>query len=100
MMYLVHLTSVGLVLDIIGFLLVYMNRRVIATISNRAPRDDEGKDGDCWLEDPGLSAEEARKTQEKQRREQCLLLIGGVTVVFGFGLQLIGSIVSNLHLAD
>ena len=100
MMYLVHLTSVGLVLDIIGFLLVLLNRRAIATISNRAPRDDEGKDEDYWLEDPGLSAEGARKTQEKQRREQCLLLIGVGTVVFGFVLQLIGSIVSNLHLAD
>ena len=100
MMYLVHLTSVGLVLDIIGFFMVYMNRRAIATISDRAPRDDEGKDGGFWVEVPGLSAEEARKTQEKQTREQCRLLIGVGTVGFGFVLQLIGSIVSNLHLAN
>ena len=96
MMHLIHLTSVGLVLDIVGFLLVYWyGRAIFATITNRAPRKDEGKDGDCWLEVPGLSAEEARKIQEKQRREHCLLLTGVGTVLLGFILQLIGSIVSN-----
>ena len=101
MMYLVHLTSAGLALDIAGFLMVYLFRRgFVSTVSNRAPSNDEGKDGDYWVEAPGLSAKEAKQIQVKERRERCLVLMGVGAVLLGFVLQIIGSVAANLQLVD
>ena len=98
MMYLIHLTPAGLVLDIIGFLLVYVFRKdIVETISNRAPRDDEGKDGDWWVEHPGLSDEEVRKHREKQRRVDRIAFIALGTISVGFVFQIVGSVASNLQ---
>ena len=75
-MFLVHLTPAGLFLDIVGFLLVFQFRRELSVfISNRAPRRDEGKDGDLWLE-ADISDEEAAKGEARPNLGRRLLLAG------------------------
>ena len=98
-MHLVHLIPAGLALDIAGFLLVYLFRQgFVPTVSNRAPSNGEGKDGDYWVEVHGLSAKEAMQIQVKERRERCLALVGVGAVLLGFALQIIGSVAANLQL--
>ena len=70
---------------------------IVETISNRAPRDDEGKDGDWWVEHPGLSDEEVRKHREKQRRVDRIAFIALGTISVGFVFQIVGSVASNLQ---
>ena len=79
-------------------LLVYVFRKdIVETISNRAPRDDEGKDGYWWVEHPGLSDEEVRKHREKQRRVDRIAFIALGTISVGFVFQIVGSVASNLQ---
>ena len=91
------LTPMGLFLDIVGFVLVYKYRVAFSPIiSNRDLRNNEGKDGDYGIISPDLSDEEIRIIQEEYRRKRRLVLTGLAIILFGFILQIIGSIASSL----
>ena len=96
-MYLMFLTPMGLFFDIVGFILVYKYRDAFfPIISNRDLRNNEGKDGDYGITLPDLSDEEIRIIQEKDRCKCRMALTGLVIIIFGFILQIIGSIASSL----
>ena len=96
-MCLISLTPTGLFLDIVGFILVYKYRDGFAPIiSNRDLLNNEGKDGDYGITLPDRSDEEIRIIQEEDRRKRRRVLTGLGLILFGFALQIIGSIASIL----
>lgn len=81
-----YATLVGLVLDVFGFLLIVRyGHSLFLRVGAGAPRENEGKDGDFFLEIAG-----ADDRGDRQRRRKAH--VGVATVVVGFSLQIVGTI--------
>ena len=90
---LLYLTPIGLILDIVGFLMVVLYGHRLFKRSGGLPDNSKGKDGDEWIvEDRSYKGE---SSESKRLRFKAYLGVG--IVVFGFSLQIIGSLAA-IHL--
>ncbi len=81
-----YATLVGLILDIVGFILIIRyGHSLFLRVGAGAPRASEGRDGDFYFDVPG-----ANDGGDGQRRRKARA--GVATVMVGFGLQIVGSI--------
>ncbi len=85
----IYLTPIGLGFDIVGFTVVVLyGHAIFMRQGSRPPTPDEGKDGDFYMH--VLGGDTSVDTQ--YRRLLVKAWVGVVMVVFGFILQMIGSI--------
>ena len=83
---LVVATPIGLALDIVGFvLLIRYGHALFITVSGGPPSGSKGSDNVLHIQTSESSGRE-------NSRERFRARIGVVMVIFGFGLQLLGSI--------
>ena len=86
-----YATPLGLVLDIIGFVLVILNGHALfLRVGSGPPSPGDGKDGDMYIEAAG--------GDEQYIRQLKRAWVGVTLVILGFFLQILGTIVSNLLL--
>ncbi len=84
-----YATPIGLGLDIVGFLMVIRYGHALFIRSGGRPDHSKGKDGDLWLGD-GSNKGESEDSQRRRFRAKA----GVGIVVFGFVMQIIGSLAS------
>ena len=85
--YLVYAIPVGLLLDILGFILVVRyGHALFIHLGIGSPPSDRVKDGDIYIQLRG-QGEDADNNRRRQKANA-----GVVLVVLGFSLQLLGSI--------
>lgn len=87
-----YLTPIGLVLDIVGFLMIIRFGHALFIRSGGRPDHSKGKDGDLWFGDGSNKGE-----SEESKRRRFKANVGVGIVVFGFVLQIIGSLAA-IHL--
>ena len=83
------LVSVGLAIDIVGFLLIALSGHANLIVSNRPPDPEKWKDGDIWFS--AGNGDKERETRYRILRFNKRVWIGTGLVVLGFFLQFLGS---------
>ena len=88
---LVYLIPIGLVLDIVGFLLVVRyGHALFIHVRSGPPEAATGRDGDLYIE---ISRADAEPEDQRRRRKAWM---GVWVVVGGFAVQIVGSLASIL----
>ncbi len=81
-------TMIGLLMDVIGFVLVFLYGHFLFLRSgSKEPDNGEGRDGDLYFRVADVSPELDRK----QARRRFLAKCGAYLVIAGFGLQALGA---------
>ena len=84
------LVSVGLGIDIVGFLLIAISGHANLIVSNRPPDSKKWNDGDIWF--TAGNGDDERETRYRILRFNKRVWIGTGLVVLGFLLQFLGSV--------
>ena len=87
LLYLLFITPVGLLLDLIGFVLIILNGHAFFIKSGTDEAPAKGRPGNIYIQHEG--PESGRKD-----RQFFWAMTGAVMVVVGFTFQIVGSIVA------
>ena len=82
---------VGLLLDIIGFALVFRHGHSLFLRSGPTSSDEDMRDGDYYFQYKGGTSEEDAKALRTARYRRLKARIGAYTVLVGLGFQFEGS---------
>ena len=83
------LTMIGLAIDLVGFVLLFLYRGYIP-FGPRAPQDHEGQEGDLFVEVPA-EEDEVQRIEQRNADIRRMIAWGFGLVIFGLVLQLLGA---------